>query len=68
MKGGGASFAIEGTWTIDERDRICETARVGDIVLAPRCVRFKQSDKYFSPIPTRIACARYLRTVKKIWR
>lgn len=48
MKGGGASFAIDGTWTIDERDRICETTQVGNVVLAPRCqVWFKQADKYF---------------------
>src|SRR5438874_1879069 len=46
--GGGQSFSIEGTWTIDERERICQSTQVGSVVLAPRCQYwFKQSDKYF---------------------
>jgi len=45
---GGWSFVIEGTWTIDERDRICQTTRAANVVLAPRCQYwFKLSDKYF---------------------
>ena len=48
MKGGGQSFAIEGTWTIDERGRVCQSTRAGSVVLAPRCQYwFKQSEKYF---------------------
>ena len=48
MSGGGQTFVIEGTWTIDERDRVCQTTRLGSMVLAPRCQYwFKQSDKYF---------------------
>jgi hypothetical protein len=48
MSGGGQSFSIEGTWTIDERGRVCQSTRAGNVVLAPRCqVWFKQSDNYF---------------------
>jgi hypothetical protein len=48
MTGGGQTYVIEGTWTIDERDRICQTTRAGSVVLAPRCQYwFKLSDKYF---------------------
>ncbi len=68
MKGGGMSFAIEGTWTIDERDRICETTRLGDVVLAPRCqFWFKQSDKYFfADSDSDRSALVTVRTVKKI--
>jgi hypothetical protein len=46
--GGGATYAIEGTWTIDERGRVCETTRIGGMVLAPRCQWwFRQSEKYY---------------------
>ena len=48
MTGGGQTFVIEGTWTIDERNRICQTTRSGGVVLAPRCQYwFKQADKYY---------------------
>jgi hypothetical protein len=33
----GASFDINGSWTIDERERVCTTMRMGSVVLAPRC-------------------------------
>src|SRR5436190_22223552 len=31
----GGTFGIDGTWTIDERDRICQSTRAGSVVLAP---------------------------------
>ena len=47
-QGGGQTFSIEGTWRIDEHDRICESTRLGSVVLAPRCqFWFRQSEKYF---------------------
>ena len=36
-RGGGASFAVEGSWTIDERERVCTSMRAGAVVFAPRC-------------------------------
>jgi len=48
ISGGGRNFLIEGTWTIDERDRICQTIRASGVSFAPRCQYwFKQADKYF---------------------
>jgi hypothetical protein len=48
MRGGGQSYSIEGTWTIDERGRVCQSTQAGTVVLAPRCQYwFKQSDRYF---------------------
>ena len=65
---GGYSFAIEGTWTIDERDRICQATRAGNVVLAPRCQYwFKQSDKYFfADSDSDRSALITVRTVKKI--
>jgi hypothetical protein len=46
--GGGNTFSIEGTWAIDDQQRVCQSTRAGSVVLAPRCqFWFKQSDKYF---------------------
>lgn len=46
--GGGASAAVEGTWSIDERDRICTSMRMGAVVLAPRCqFWYAHDNKYF---------------------
>jgi hypothetical protein len=66
--GGGASFVIEGTWTIDERDRICQTTRVGSLVLAPRCQYwFKQADKYyFADSDSDRSALVTIRTIKKM--
>ena len=68
MIGGGQSFVIEGTWTIEERDRICETTRAGNVVLAPRCQYwFKQSDKYyFADSDSDRSALVTVRTVKKL--
>ncbi|MET0640698.1 MAG: hypothetical protein ABWZ19_11840 [Hyphomicrobium sp.] len=44
----GASFAIDGSWTIDERERVCTSIRMGAVVLAPRCqFWFVQGKQYF---------------------
>ena len=65
---GWASFVIEGTWTIDEQDRICQTTRAGNVVLAPRCQHwFKQADKYyFADSDSDRSALVTVRTVKKI--
>jgi hypothetical protein len=64
---GVGSFAIDGTWTIDERDRICQATRAGNVVLAPRCQYwFKLSDKYFfADSDTDRSALVTVRTVKK---
>jgi len=64
----GVSFGIEGTWTIDERDRVCQTTRAGNVVLAPRCQYwFKLSDKYyFADSDSDRSALITVRTVKKI--
>jgi hypothetical protein len=68
MTGGGQSYTIEGTWTIDERDRICQTTRAGSVILAPRCQYwFKQSDRYFfADSDSDRSALITVRTVKKI--
>ena len=68
MRGGGQSFYIEGTWTIDERGRVCQSTRAGSVVLAPRCQYwFKQSDKYFfADSDSDRSALITVRTVKKI--
>jgi hypothetical protein len=44
----GGQFLIEGSWTIDDRDRVCQTTRAAGLSLAPRCQYwFKLADKYF---------------------
>ena len=44
----GGQFVIEGTWTIDDRDRVCQTTRAAGLSLSPRCQYwFKLADKYF---------------------
>jgi len=65
---GGYSFNIEGTWTIDDRDRICQTTQSGNVVLAPRCQYwFKLGDKYyFADSDTDRSALVTIRTVKKI--
>src|SRR5262249_49416797 len=46
--GGGQTYGIQGTWTIDAQGRICQSLRAGTVVLAPRCQYwFKQSDRYY---------------------
>ena len=46
--GGGRSVAVEGTWTIDERERICASMRMGEVVLPSRCQSwFIYGDQYF---------------------
>jgi hypothetical protein len=68
ISGGGRNFLIEGTWTIDERDRVCQTTRAGNVVLAPRCQYwFKHSDKYyFADSDSDRSALVTVRTVKKI--
>ena|SRR5437879_4097781 len=63
----GSTFAIEGTWTIDERDRVCQSTQVGSVVLAPRCqFWFNQSNRYFVADSDTDRSAKVLiRTVKK---
>jgi hypothetical protein len=65
---GGYSFTIEGTWAIDERERICQSTRVASTVLAPRCQYwFKQADKYyFADSDSDRSALITVRTVKKI--
>ena len=46
--GGAATFSIEGTWAIDEQQRVCQSTRAGSVVLAPRChFWYRQSGKFF---------------------
>jgi hypothetical protein len=46
--GGGASFGLEGSWSIDERERVCTSMRMGAVVLAPRCQYwYAYENKYF---------------------
>jgi hypothetical protein len=45
--GGGQSFEVEGSWTIDERGRICTSMRMGRVVLAPRCQFWYVLDKQY---------------------
>jgi len=33
----GGTIEVDGSWTIDERERVCTTMRMGATVLAPRC-------------------------------
>jgi hypothetical protein len=68
MSGGGASFAIEGTWTIDEQGRVCQSTRAGYVVLAARCQYwFKQADKYYyADSDTDRSAFITVRTVKKM--
>jgi hypothetical protein len=67
MTGGGQTFVIEGTWTIDDRGRICQSTRAGNVVLAPRCQYwFKHSDKfYFADSDTDRSAVITVRNVKK---
>jgi hypothetical protein len=46
-RGGGASFTVEGSWTIDERGRICTSMQMGAVVLAPRCQFWYVRDKTY---------------------
>ena len=47
-RGGGASATVEGSWAIDERDRVCTSIRLGAVVLAPRCQYwYAYENKYF---------------------
>jgi hypothetical protein len=68
MSGGGQTFTIEGTWTIDEQGRVCQSTRAGNVVLAPRCQYwFKQSDKYyFADSDSDRSALITVRTVKKM--
>src|SRR4051812_12458914 len=68
MSGGGQTFVIEGTWTIDGQGRVCQTTRAGSVVLAPRCQYwFKQADKYyFADSDSDRSALITVRTVKKI--
>ena len=44
----GSSFNVEGSSTIDERERVCTTIRMGAVFLAPRCqFWFVQGKRYF---------------------
>ena len=66
--GGGATYSIEGTWSTDDRDRICQSLKVGNFVLAPRCQYwFKESDRYFvADSDTDRSAWVVIRTLKKI--
>jgi hypothetical protein len=65
--GGGGRYDIEGTWTIDEQDRICQSIRIGNVALAPKCQYwFKQAEKYYLADSDSDRSARVsIRTVKK---
>jgi len=67
MSGGGQSFVIEGTWTIDEQGRVCQSTRAGNVVLAPRCQYwFRHSEKYyFADSDSDRSALITVRTVKK---
>lgn len=46
--GGGATFEIQGSWTIDEDERVCASMRIGSTVLPPRCqFWFEHDQRYF---------------------
>lgn len=45
--GGAASFEVEGSWMIDERERVCTSMRMGKVVLAPRCQFWYVVDKQY---------------------
>ena len=46
--GGGQSSSVEGSWSIDDRERVCTSLRMGTVVLAPRCQYWYAYDnKYF---------------------
>ena len=64
----GGQFVIEGTWTIDHRDRICQTTQAAGLSLAPRCQYwFKLADKYYFADSDSDRSARItVRTVKKM--
>jgi len=44
----GGTIEVDGSWTIDERERVCTTMRMGATVLAPRCpFWYVQGKQYF---------------------
>ena len=46
--GGAATFAIEGSWTFDDSERVCESIPGGRVMLPARCQYwYKHDRRYF---------------------